>query len=240
MSYEFLPEEIRKIKEKYPDLELSESREGEGACAIWKGKIPFDRTYKGYRIIDNCKVKITIASDYPESFPVVYEVGGRAEKVGEKWGRKDLRDVHFNPQDGTLCLCVRQEQKKKFPPGSDFIDFIELLVIPYFYGLVYFEENGRWPWKEYSHGVLGLLEYYAETTEVSVDKIRETTDFIQVYPNQKKLRQQIKNWHDEFRCLCGSRDIFSHCHPLAWEGLIKLRKDMSALQLNAYKLLQPK
>lgn len=242
MPYEFQPSEIKRIEDKYPGLKLSRVQDDGKTYDIWEGKVHFDRTYHGYRIIDDFDSKIDILSDYPESLPLVYEVGGRAKKVAKKWGVEDLRDIHFNPHNGTLCLCVKQEEKAKFPPSATFIDFVEDLVIPYFYGLVYFEENGKWPWKEYSHGTLGLLEYHAEnSTGANVDEIRKVAVFIQAdIINRKRIRQHLQNWEDEWLCLCGSKNLFSDCHQLAWRGLKKLKKDIDSLRLNPYKLLQPK
>lgn len=232
MPQRFSDREIKEVTDRYCRLEKVDNETIEGILDLYAD-------YEGQNIRDSFRIKITASNPTSIHLPAVYEIGGRTQKIAKNWGISDIRNLHCG-NDGIICLCIKQLEQEKLPFGATLFFFIENLVIPYFFALSLYEKTGTWLWGEYSHGVLGLLEYYAETTEVSVDKIRETTDFIQVYPNQKKLRQQIKNWHDEFRCLCGSRDIFSRCHPLAWEGLIKLRKDMSVLQLNAYKLLQPK
>jgi hypothetical protein len=228
--YDIPTEEIVATKKRFPKLKHEKK-------GIWTGVLEFDREYREYRISDSFEIAVG-TYDYPTHLPFVTETGGRIKAIAEKYHLKDIRDVHWTNGSGA-CLCVRQEEKIKFPPGSDFVYFIDNLVIPYFYGLSYFEENGRWPWLEYSHGGLGLLEYYAK------DPVEQTASSIAVLANVftgdkdnwRKYRTQLMNPNSNKACICGSGNSFSRCsHTLAWKGLVRLHEDLKRLRLNPYKV----
>lgn len=230
MTYEFSKSEINEVYHKFPKLKLTQK-------GVWEGTIDFDRTYRDYRIIDNYQIRIIIPDNYPDSIPFVQEIGGKAKAIAEKYNIKDPRDFHWNPGNGTACLCVKQQEKIKFPPGSTLVSFIENLVISYFYGLSYFKDHKKWPWREYSHGGLGILEYYAENP---VEQTKDTLETLSVVfrddVNWKKYRKHIKNPTNNKSCICGSKEPFAQCHSLAWQGLMRLHDDIHRLKLNAYKL----
>ncbi len=230
MVYEFSKSEINEVNHKFPKLKLTRE-------VVWEGTIDFDKTYRDYRIIDNYQIRIIIPDNYPDSIPFVQEIGGKAKVIAEKYGIKDPREFHWNPENGTVCLCVKQEEKIKFPLGSTLAYFIENLVIAYFYGLSYFKDHKKWPWREYSHGGLGMLEYYAE------DPIEQTKDSLKILSalfhddiNWKKYRKHIKNPTNNKSCICSSKKLFAQCHSLSWQGLMRLHDDIHRLKLNAYKL----
>lgn len=227
--YKFSPEEVAAVKIRFPKLEyLSPGR--------WKGILDFDRIYKEYRIIDSYEIGIIAPSTYPGQIPIVHEFKNRPAKAAIKHHKQSVSDTHYNPERGA-CLCVRQEERIKFPPGSDIVFFIENLVIPYFYGLSYFEEHGRWPWREYGHGGFGPLEFYAEDkNQQTRESIQELATSIQLDKNWKKYRKQIRDPRPKSPCICGSNDPFEGCHILAWQGVSKVHYDLKALKMNVYKV----
>lgn len=232
MAYEFSELEINEITRKYPNLRL----EKEDDILIWKGEINFDSVYKGYRIIDSFQCNIFILPNYPAKIPLFQEIGGRTEKIAEKWQIEDLRDLHCAPKYHVACLCVRQEEKIKFPQGSSLLDFIDKLALPYLFALAYFEDYGKWPWKTYSHGVLGILEYYGNNeVKLNIDEIIK--DFRQD-KYWRKYRKYLMKWQDTRLCICGSKKLFSECHSEAWSGLKKINKHIIKSGLNPYKLFQ--
>ncbi len=229
--YDFSKAEIAAVKKRFPKLNYTNP-------GAWKGILEFDSAYHEYRIIDKYEVIIIVPSDYPARMPFVSETGGRIPFIANKYRLKDIRDIHWTKENGA-CLCVRQEEKIKLPPGSNLVYFLENLVVPYFYGLSFFEERGRWPWREYSHGGLGLLEYYAEDpleqTKESIEKL--TPIFTGDKENWKKYRAQLMSPSANKICICGSKQPFSDCrHGLAWRGLVRLHQDLKRLGLNPYKV----
>ncbi len=230
--HEFSEREITAVENRFPKLKLIEP-------GAWEGSVDFDHVYQEYRILGSFTVRLVASAGYPDKMPVAYDSGGRAKEVGRKHGVSDLRDIHFNPGDGTICLCVRQEESKKFPLGSDLVYFIDHLVIPYFYALSYYDERQSWPWREYSHGGLGMLEHYAEdATEQTRDSIKLLASYFHDDIHLNRYKKQLREPKENKECMCGKRKPILVCHPLAWSGLLKLHEDMGRLKLNPYKLFR--
>lgn len=168
--------------------------------------------------------------------PSLTEIGGRTADVARKHGVRDLRDLHRNP-NGCACLCARQAELKRCPPGSGVSHFIEELAVPYLYGLSYFDEHGRWPWPEYSHGSLGAAEYYAdEVDEPSEALIRETVDILAQDSNWRECRRQIRRPRRNLRCVCRSGRPIRLCHVHAFAGLQKLSEHAKKLGVDVRNL----
>lgn len=219
-SYAFSNEEIAEVKVEFPNLDLVKQ-------GVWRGTLTFDRVYREYRIADEYEVEIEVPKDFPDTIPRMSEMAGRTEEIAKKYNLGDIRDLHKNTHDGTACLCVKQVEREKVPPGSTVCDFINALVIPYLYGLSYFEEQGKWPWKDYGHGFRGLVEFYADDlapqkkravnavlTALSKDADRRTYLLLLLAPSMSPS------------CVCGSSKSLKECHPNLWIGTQRLRSDM--------------
>jgi hypothetical protein len=227
--YNFSEEEVIEIRKNFPKLSLK-------SRGVLDGDIDIDAIYNEYRIEDTFKIGIIVPSK-PNEFPCMLEIGGRTDNIAKKHNLTDKRDLHYNPKTGLACLCVKQEETKRFPPGSKIADFIENLVIPYLYGLSYFDKEGEWPWEEYSHGCLGLLEFYAEDSNGLTQKdIEDIAFYFKADPNWKKYSKQIRNPSAKRACICGSKKQFKDCHPKAWQGIIRLNREIEKLGLNSYKI----
>ena len=134
--YDFSQEEINLVQAKFPKLKLEQQ-------GIWKGDLDFFAEYEGCQIKDSFKICIITPDTYPSRLPFLIEIGGRTQAIVQKYKIADLRRLHCNPrQQNTACLCAKQEEKIKFPPGSNLVFFIESLVVPYLFGLSYFEKHG--------------------------------------------------------------------------------------------------
>ena len=141
--------------------------------------------------VDKFSIEIEFKDDYPDSVPVVKEIGGRIPH-GE-------RHTFTN---GNCCLFVREEKWKHYPKGTKLIDFINNVVIPYFLAQTYFEITGQWLWGERGHGIYGILEFYEE--ELKTNDIKLIVRFIEYLakPTLKKYRI----------CYCGSMKKLQNCH----------------------------
>lgn len=232
--YSFSQEEISLVQTKFPKLKLEQQ-------GIWKGDLDFFAEYEGYQIKDSFKIFIITPDTYPSQLPFLIEIGGRTQAIAQKYKIADLRRLHCNPrQNNTACLCVKQEEKNRFPAGSNLVFFIESLVIPYLFGLSYFEKHGKWaPWGEYSHGALGILECHAEYPgNITEQDIREIIRILRTDENWKEYSKQLRKPSGEKFCICGSRKPFIKCHKLAWQGLQRLYFDIQNYQLNVRQLFQ--
>lgn len=231
--YDFSQEEINAVQAKFPQLKLEKQ-------GVWKGRIDIFAEYEGYQIKDNFEVCIIAPDAYPSQLPVMVETGGRTLATAKKYKIGDLRALHCSPsQPHIACLCIKQEERQKFPPGSNLVTFIEILVVPYLYGLSYFEKHGKWPWGEYSHGGLGILEYHAEDpTEITEQSIGEITKVLRADTNWKEYSKQLRKPSSAKFCVCESRKPFKKCHEKAWQGLQRLYSDIKNHGLNVRQLFQ--
>lgn len=227
----FSSPEIADVTARYPQLRLV-------SPSILEGTLDMEAEFEGERITGSFHVRITAANPNSDLLPALYEIGGRTEAIGRKYGIKDFRDLHRNG-DGTACVCVKPVEGRSFPPGSSLLFFIEQLAVPYLYGLTYRERHGRWPWKEFSHGSLGLLEFYADDqTTQTVESIAELVAGVGREPNWKDFHKQFRRPSANRACLCGSRKPFGKCHAQALSGVLKLHLDLKHFNLNLDHLRQ--
>lgn len=152
--------------------------------------------------------------------PTLREIGGRTGAIVRKHGLEDAKALHQNAVDGSACVCVRQEENERFPPGASLLTFIERLVVPYLFGLSYADEFGKWPWGEYSHGELGLLEFYADRLgHGTKEEFKKVLSSLKNSSGWADYRRQLKNPSSKKLCVCGSEMAFGKCHRRAWRGL---------------------
>lgn len=228
----FTTEEIAEVLARYPGLRTT----GDGKV---EGTFDLHAVYDGEERRDAFQVRIAAPPDYPNSIPSLIETGGRTAAIAAKHGIDDLRDLHRNPGTGTACVCVKQEEPRRFPVGANLAHFIEVLAVPYLFGLSHFDDHGKWPWPDYGHGVLGIVEYYADAAVApSHEPISSTLDLLKKDPSWHELRRQIRKPSAMRMCICGSRRPISRCHKGVWAGIKKLNADMQKLNLNPRRELQ--
>jgi hypothetical protein len=222
------PDDIVSFMARFPELlQVADN------CNCWRGPFTLHASFGGVAIEDAFEIEIETPPRYPNAIPVLREVGGRTEEIARKHRVRSILDLHKNPGPGTACVCVKQEETIRFPPGSTLNTFVDNLVVPYLYGLAFFDRNGRWPWGEYSHGTLGILEFVGDHgIEPSVEAIRSLAGDIQQDSEAKVLLQQLHRLSQNRHCPCGSRRPFRRCHANAWRGLLQMRRAMKKLGLS--------
>lgn len=220
----FSDEEIAEVRSKYPTLRLE-------SPGILEGNITVHAEYDGKRITDSFEIRIAALNPHSIRLPALYEIGERTAAIAAKHRVKDLRDLHRN-FDGATCVCVKQDEKRRFPPGSTLLKFIEDLAIPYLYGLSRFEAEGKWPWEGYSHGAIGLLEFYSDNEqEQSKEDIVEILGMIRADDNWRLYGKQLRSPSAKRECLCGSGKSLGRCHRRAWNGIERLNAEIGRLHL---------
>jgi len=177
-------------------------------------------------IDDGFEIEIEFLQGFPKQFPLVREVGGRIQQIVEKYSLQDVVDLHINKsQDNAACFCPKPAEKLRYPDKINLIHFINNLVVPFFYGLSFYEKHGLWPWDEYSHGNLGIFEFYAENKgkkDLSIAKsCYECLD-----EQGKKIIMSNKRIKGHWPCICGSKEKFRKCHKLVLEGIWALKNDI--------------
>jgi len=230
--------EIQSLKKFYPVLYLTEK---EGKYFL-KGKLNFQAFYdskddmlvlnpsldnaSGVNMIsDQYEIEIEFLPDFPHSLPLVREMGGRIQRIAKKYNIQNICDLHVNKnKDNTICLCPKPEEKLRYPDKVDIVHFINNLVMPFFYGLSYYDRHGKWPWREYSHGDLGILEFYAENKNLNNSSALAKSCYESLSERGTKLVMTKKRIKSHWPCLCGSKEKFRRCHKLALEGLWALKE----------------
>ncbi|MDD4202437.1 MAG: SEC-C domain-containing protein [Candidatus Omnitrophica bacterium] len=177
---------------------------------------------RGIHLVDTYQIRVEHFNN--EDIPKVYEIGNRIISHAEKVN-KPIRDLHINNSDGNVCLCPKPEESIKLPINYNLEDFFMKLVIPFFYAQIFFEKYNRWPWGEYSHGDVGILECYGRCISQSEDKKAFTEDTIKSlnFENQKKI-QSLDKISRQSVCWCGSGEKFRKCHHEAWLNLKMLKE----------------
>jgi hypothetical protein len=170
----------------YPNLHFSIR----GHTVFLSGSFPLT---EGRRIIDRFLIEIEFPSDYPRDMPLVREIGGRIPRT---------IDRHIYGRSGIACLFVPDEQSWAYPEGSTLLDFLNGPVRNFFLGQSLFEVEGSWPLGQRSHGVKGILEFYAEI--LGTDNMNTIIQYIDVL-----RRKEIKG---HWLCPCGSAKKLRHCH----------------------------
>lgn len=177
-------------------------------------------------IEDTFDIIVEFGEGYPEKFPLVREVGGRIQQIVKKYALKDLRDIHVNKnQNNAVCLCSKPAEQLIFPNKVDIVHFFNSLVIPFFYGLSYYEKHQHWLLGEYSHSELGIFESYNEFATTASDQFLLDT-FNALRPEFQKLVTDITlPVNRQMLCPVCKNKKFRKCHHEAWLGLKRLKND---------------
>ena len=142
-----LRHQMAAVQSRYPGLGLGRSQTGFQAV---QGKVSFSMAHRGRPIEDEFDIELRIPRDYPRSPPNVYELNER------------LDDFDHLFQDGRLCLGAPVDVRSRFAKEQELLFFIEELVIPFLFAFSYKDRYGEMPFGELSHGIEGILEYYAD------------------------------------------------------------------------------
>ena len=115
---------------------------------------------------DSFSIRIELDALDQNGWPTVYEVGGRHARIAER-ENVEIIDLHFYP-DGACCLSLQLLADRK----TTLKEFVDELVIPFFYRLSYTDVHGlatarEHLWAEYSHGDQGLREYLSDVSRHS-------------------------------------------------------------------------
>ena len=220
MSFFHLTEkDILLIKETQPQL-IYEPKNN-----ILTGFLEFEGEYQGYKIKDKYKLEIDFNNQQP--LPLVKEINGKIEKIS-KDKNLTLKDLHINYGniDKGLCLCSRfkafeyaDRLKNSLSPG---IDFIQELVIPFLYGISYFEKYNEFPFGSIEHAAKGLIkeitnnkEYFKYLQIYLKTLPEEAIKFIREYTYSFNLKNAIyenKKIGRNKPCPCNSGLKYKKCH----------------------------
>lgn len=171
----------------FPGLQL----EDEGNRVLFRGPFPV-RTDGAGTPRDQFSIEVEVSPDSPKGMPVVREVANRVPRT---------QDRHVN-DDGTLCVLLPHSYAYHCRDGLDLDEYLDGPLRAHLAGQLLAEIGEPWPLGEWNHGVLGVLDFYAEilgTRELGI--LRGLLELL--------ARQELKGEH---RCPCGSGRDLRRCH----------------------------
>lgn len=190
--------DIRWLESHFPNLQYEADTQkiiGEfDFCAAYdkeSGKVIVDHSGRAANPFISDVFDIVICLDVTDAngWPKVYEVGGRHHYIAQNCNVK-LVDLHFYSDDDACCLGLNFQDNRSL----SIRDYLETLVIPFFYRLSYTEKFGIAAsrtnlWGEYSHGDEGIWEH-----------LTEISNFAKLNLGRNSL------------CPCGSGKKYKQCH----------------------------
>ncbi len=100
---------------------------------------------------DSYQIEIHPSDEYPDRFPLVYDVSGKIPPIG---------DWHINEDTKTCCITVLPEEILICKGGITLTGFIHNNVIPYFFNQTFRRVEGYYCNGEYAHGIPGVFQFY--------------------------------------------------------------------------------
>jgi hypothetical protein len=104
------------------------------------------------------EVEIRGSESYPYAFPKLYETNDAFPKNA---------DWHVYESDFSCCVDVPMSEKIICKNGLNVTDYIKQYAIPYFANQTYRIREGYYLYGEYSHGILGRIEFYQSKLKAS-------------------------------------------------------------------------
>lgn len=181
------------LSEQYPGLALTK---GDGFWIV-RGVLQFSASYEGVSIKDNFHVELLLDEDYPNTPPISKETIGRIPK-----------DFHINP-NGSLCLGTSLEVRMKFNENRSLLGFVNKQLIPFLFSFLYFQQYGKMPFGELSHGGKGIFEYYSELFNVNSGMV--AIELLKIL-----AENNYKGHHD---CPCGNGKRLRDCHGMLLQNI---------------------
>ena len=98
-------------------------------------------------------IEIKGSESYPFAFPKLYEVNSAFPKNS---------DWHVYENDFSCCIDVPMSEKIICKDGLNVVDYIKQYAVPYLANQTFRIKEGYYLYGEYSHGILGRIEYYQD------------------------------------------------------------------------------
>lgn len=172
------------------------------------------------KLWDTYEVEIKGSESYPYTFPKLYETNNAFPKNA---------DWHIYENDFSCCVDVTPNELIICKEGLNVVDFIKEFAIPYFANQTYRIREGYYLYGEYSHGILGRLEFYQSKLKAqSPIQLLQMFDLI------------IKDYNPDRReiCLFCHKEKFRRCHRDAFRELQMVKGLLANDGLTLLKILK--
>ena len=164
-------------------------------------------------------VKVELHPSYPDTPPVVYDVGKRFPSSPD----------YHNEHDGKLCLTLPQRKSLDLSGDDALVKLLDQVVL-FAHRAFIREQTGAWPGPEEPHGqeaVLRLL--HEETMGVDDPAARQRLD--EVVRGEDPSRNS--------RCPCGSGSKYKACHLLYVQAARRAVRASAALDESPKRASRP-
>ncbi len=166
---------------------------------------------RSFGILDSFEIQLKIPHNFPEGEPRLFETGGRIPK-------KD--DMHVKSDD-SCCFEVWASWLARNENPSP-MDLLYGPIHDYFFSQYYFERFKKWPFGDYAHGKLGIIQSFSDTLKCPVDEEKiERLLILFSDPGPKGNRP----------CPCDSNKTIAYCctdalsnPPVSQKGAKRMRR----------------
>jgi len=207
-------EDILLVPEVFDKLSIVEENEER----FLKGSLDIiDGTGK---VWETFQVEIKGSESYPYAFPRLYETNNAFPKNA---------DWHVYENDFSCCVDVPMSEKIICKNGLNVADYIKQYAIPYFANQTYRIREGYYLYGEYSHGILGRLEFYQSKL-----KAKNPAELIKMFD------LIIKDYNPDRRAMCPFcyKEKFRRCHRDAFRELQAIKGYVAQDGLNLLEILK--
>ena len=144
------------------------------------------------RIACDYELDIQVPASFPDSPPIVYEVGGQIPRTP---------DFHVNG-DNTLCLGSPLAMRRALKRWPDMSEFMARTLRPYLYAMTVKLHTGRdFVFGELRHGAAGQLQELADDLRLPEDQVVNAIDLMLMPSAEANAKP----------CICGCGGIVDNC-----------------------------
>ncbi|HEU5365439.1 MAG TPA: hypothetical protein VFU62_07900 [Hanamia sp.] len=172
------------------------------------------------KLWDTYNVEIRGSENYPYFFPKLFETNNAFPKNV---------DWHVYENDFSCCIDVPMSEQIICKNGLNVADYIKQYAIPYFANQTYRIREGYYLYGEYSHGILGRLEFYQSKL-----KAKNVTELIKMFD------LIIEDYNPDRRAICPfcDKEKFRRCHRDTFRDLQPMKGLLANDRLALLKILK--
>ncbi len=176
--------EIRVLLENQPSLGIVENEKEYILNGIYKYSLEFNGCIaEGER-----KIKLNVLKNFPNSLPKFYVFDYP----------DNMEHIYI---DGSVCLATISETIHFLNKNSSLLAFIDKFINSFIFTLDWFDKYSTYPFGDRRHGYRGLLDYYLNDLNLTLDQYKEMV--FMIYGNKYRGHSQ---------CFCGSKKKLRDCH----------------------------
>jgi len=198
-NYQSFCNQLEDVIRKFPSLSIKEKNNRKYLKGI------LDIPNEDSIIVGSYLIEIHFVDRFPFRFPLLFETGGSI---------LNEIDCHKYP-DGKCCITVLPDEILKCKHGITVIEFIEKYALSFFANHIYKVLTGNYLNGEYSHGKLGLFEFYSDLL-----KTQDANKWLE-YFKHVFLNDGI-TYHRNDKCFCGSDSKFKYCHLKIFNSITEI------------------